>query len=93
MTVHIKPEFNNNKKWNVISVNDGKNILVQGIEAATEDTAIQFIEEESTLLREYCEAHSGLTIVGFYLYSNGITNSEAGTAFANKWRKRGVKVW
>ena len=92
MTINIKPAFNKNK-WSVVSVIDGKNIPIQGIEAATEDAANKFIEEEATLLREYYETHSSLTIIGFYLYSNGITNSEAGTAFANKWRKRGVKVW
>ena len=92
MTIHIKPAFTNNK-WSVVSVIDGKSIPIQGIEPSSLDAAQKFIEEEVTLLREYCKAHSSLTIIGFYLYSNGITNAEAGTAFAKKWQKKGVKVW
>ena len=93
MTVKFKPEQLKNENWNVISVNDGKNTPIQGVEAATEDTANQFIEEEATLLREYCEARSNLTIVGFLLYSKGVTNAEYGKKFSRKWGKKGVKVW
>ena len=94
MAIHIKPEFNaTTNKWRILSVIDEKKTPISGIEPNSFDAAQKFIEEETTLLREYCEAHSGLTIVSFYLYSNGITNAEAGTAFAKKWQKRGVKVW
>lgn len=69
-----------------------RNRMVVGVSADSEKALKTFIKEEASNLKDYSDANSSLSFIGFVMYKGEITAASVGKQIADEWFQKGVRV-